>query len=148
MGPAGFGNMGNLEYSGRDSHTGRPSPAGRHFSFSNVLGLGDRVSLSIFCCTSVCQYFSKNSILTTPWCFFVCRCLTTTLTLPDYDVKCTFISARNFLDVWLSQKLDYRLWGLHPPFQNSKIKESNKTKQKIEDNPLEKEKERKSCLFV
>ena len=27
-------------------------------------------------------------------------------------------------------------------------KESNKTKQKIEDNPLEKEKERKSCMFV
>ena len=106
MGPAGFDNMGNLEYSGRDSHTGRPSPAGRHFSFSNVLGLGDRVSLSIFCCTSVCQYFSKNSIWTTPWCFFVCRCLTTTLTLPDYDVKCTFISARNFRDVSLSQKLD------------------------------------------
>ena len=35
-----------------------------------------------------------------------------------------------------------------PPFQISKIKESNKTKQKIEDNPLEKEEERKSCMFV
>ena len=35
-----------------------------------------------------------------------------------------------------------------PPFQISKIKESNKTKKKMEDNPLEKEKERKSCMFV
>ena len=35
-----------------------------------------------------------------------------------------------------------------PPFQISKIKESNKTKQKIEDHPLEKEEERKSCMFV
>ena len=35
-----------------------------------------------------------------------------------------------------------------PPFQISKIKKSNKTKQKIEDNPLEKEEERKSCMFV
>ena len=34
--------------------------------------------------------------------------------------------------------------GLQPP----KIKESNKTKQKIEDNPLEKEEEKKSCMFV
>ena len=42
------------------------------------------------------------------------------------------------------------LWGLQspPPLQISKIKESNKTKQNIEDNPLEKEKERKSCMFV
>ena len=40
------------------------------------------------------------------------------------------------------------LRGRNPPFQISKIKESNKTKQKIEDNPLEKEKERKSCMFV
>ena len=40
------------------------------------------------------------------------------------------------------------LRGLQPPFQISKIKKSNKTKQKIEDNPLEKEKERKSCMFV
>ena len=41
--------------------------------------------------------------------------------------------------------------GVAPPppsFQISKIKESNKTKQKIEDNPLEKEAERKSCMFV
>ena len=39
--------------------------------------------------------------------------------------------------------------GLNPPpFQISKIKESNKTKQIIEDNPLEKEVERKSCMFV
>ena len=30
---------------------------------------------------------------------------------------------------------------LYIPFQISKIKESNKTKQKIEDNPLEKERE-------
>ena len=37
---------------------------------------------------------------------------------------------------------------LQPPFQISKIKESNKTKQKIEDNPLEKEEERKSFMFV
>ena len=38
---------------------------------------------------------------------------------------------------------------LHPPpFQISKIKERNKTKQKVEDNPLEKEEERKSCMFV
>ena len=37
---------------------------------------------------------------------------------------------------------------LPPPFQISKIKESNKTKQKIEDNPLEKEEERKSCMFI
>ena len=35
-----------------------------------------------------------------------------------------------------------------PSFQISKIKESNKTKQKIKDNPLEKEEERKSCMFV
>ena len=34
------------------------------------------------------------------------------------------------------------------PISNLKIKESNKTKQKIEDNPLEKEEERKSCMFV
>ena len=41
------------------------------------------------------------------------------------------------------------LWGLHPPpFQISKIKESNKPKQKIGDTPLEKEEERKSCMFV
>ena len=42
------------------------------------------------------------------------------------------------------------LRGLQPsaPFQISKIKESNKTKQKIGDNPLEKEEERKSCMFV
>ena len=32
---------------------------------------------------------------------------------------------------------------MYPPFQISKIKESN-----IEDNPLEKEEERKSCIFV
>ena len=38
--------------------------------------------------------------------------------------------------------------GCNPPFQISKIKESNKTKQKIEDNPLETEEERKSCMFV
>ena len=32
---------------------------------------------------------------------------------------------------------------------NSRIKESNKTKQILtEDNPLEKEEERKSCMFV
>ena len=37
---------------------------------------------------------------------------------------------------------------LQPPFQISKIKDINKTKQKIEDNPLEKEEERKSCMFV
>ena len=35
-----------------------------------------------------------------------------------------------------------------PPLQISKIKESNKTKQKIGDNPLEMEEERKSCMFV
>ena len=41
------------------------------------------------------------------------------------------------------------LRGFAPPsFQISKIKESNKTKQKIEDSPLEKEEERKSCMFV
>ena len=40
------------------------------------------------------------------------------------------------------------LRGLQPPFQISKIKESNKTKQKIEDDPLEKEEERKSCMLV
>ena len=38
--------------------------------------------------------------------------------------------------------------GCTPPFQISKIKERNKTKQKVEDNPLEKEEERKSCMFV
>ena len=38
--------------------------------------------------------------------------------------------------------------GCNPPFQISKIKESNKTKQKLEDNPLEKEEERNSCMFV
>ena len=35
-----------------------------------------------------------------------------------------------------------------PTFQISKIRESNKTKQKIEGNPFEKEEERKSCMFV
>ena len=34
--------------------------------------------------------------------------------------------------------------GLQPP----KIKESNETKQKIVDNPFEKEEEKKSCMFV
>ena len=38
--------------------------------------------------------------------------------------------------------------GVAPPFQISKIKESNKTKQKIENNLLEKEEERKGCIFV
>ena len=38
--------------------------------------------------------------------------------------------------------------GLHPLLSNFKMKESNKTKQKIEYNPLEKEEERKSCMFV
>ena len=38
--------------------------------------------------------------------------------------------------------------GCNHPFQISKIKESNKTKQNIEGNPLEKEEERKSCMFV
>ena len=44
--------------------------------------------------------------------------------------------------------LEEGLQGLQPPYQISKIKESNKTKQKIEDNPLAKEEERKSCMFV
>ena len=44
--------------------------------------------------------------------------------------------------------LEGGLRGLLPPFQISKIEESYKTKQKIEDNPLEKEEERKSCIFV
>ena len=36
-----------------------------------------------------------------------------------------------------------------PPLSNfTKIKESNETKQKIGDNPLEKEEERKSYMFV
>ena len=39
--------------------------------------------------------------------------------------------------------------GWHPPpLQISKIKEINKPKQKIGDNPLENEEERKSCMFV
>ena len=45
----------------------------------------------------------------------------------------------------------YRGGGVTTPpplFQISKIKECNKTEQKIEDNPLEKEEERKSCTFV
>ena len=37
--------------------------------------------------------------------------------------------------------------GVATPLQISNIKESNKTKQKIEDNPLENEEERKSCMF-
>ena len=37
---------------------------------------------------------------------------------------------------------------MQPPFQISKIKGSNKTKQKVEDDPIEKEEERKSCIFV
>ena len=42
-----------------------------------------------------------------------------------------------------------RLRGLHLPLSNfKKIKESYITKQKIEDNPLEKKEERKSCIFV
>ena len=40
------------------------------------------------------------------------------------------------------------LLELHTPFQTSKIKESNKTLKKIGNNPLEKEQERKSCMFV
>ena len=40
------------------------------------------------------------------------------------------------------------LRGLQPPFQISKLKESNKTKQKIDDNPIEREEERKNCMFV
>ena len=39
-------------------------------------------------------------------------------------------------------------WGCNHPFQISKIKESNKTKKKIEGNPLEKEEKRKSCIIV
>ena len=35
-----------------------------------------------------------------------------------------------------------------PPSYVKIIKESNKTKQKIEDNPVEKEKERKSFMFI
>ena len=38
--------------------------------------------------------------------------------------------------------------GIAPPFQISKIKETNKTKQKKDDNPIEREEERKSCMFV
>ena len=39
--------------------------------------------------------------------------------------------------------------GVATPFSNFKNKrEYNKTKQKIEYNPLEKEEERKSCMFV
>ena len=37
---------------------------------------------------------------------------------------------------------------LQPPFQIPKIKKSDKTKQKIEENPLENDEERKSCMFV
>ena len=41
------------------------------------------------------------------------------------------------------------LRGLQPrPFQISKIKGRNKKKKKKEVNPLKKEEERKSCLFV
>ena len=40
------------------------------------------------------------------------------------------------------------VYGDCTPLQISKIKESNNTKQKIEDNPLEKEEERKNCMFV
>ena len=55
---------------------------------------------------------------------------------------------------WPNLKLHWQIYtrgglrGLQPPFQISKIKESNKTKQKIDDNPLEKEEERKSCMFI
>ena len=38
--------------------------------------------------------------------------------------------------------------GVATPLSNFKIKDSNKTEQKIEDNPLEKVEERKSCMFV
>ena len=57
----------------------------------------------------------------------------------------------NILYGWLSNnKQCYTLADLEggvtrvapPPFQISKIKESNKTKQKIKDNPLEKEREK------
>ena len=45
--------------------------------------------------------------------------------------------------------LEGRLGGCNnPPFQISKIKESNTTKQKIEDNPLGNEEERKRCMLV
>ena len=37
--------------------------------------------------------------------------------------------------------------GVATPLSNFKNKESNKTKQK-EDNPLETEEERKSCMFI
>ena len=39
---------------------------------------------------------------------------------------------------------DLKGGGLQPPFQIKK----KKTKQKIEDDPLEKKEERKSCIFV
>ena len=38
--------------------------------------------------------------------------------------------------------------GVATPFQISKIKDSNKPKQIKEENPLEKEEKRKSCMFV
>ena len=41
-----------------------------------------------------------------------------------------------------------RGYGGCNPLSNFKIKGGNKTKQKLEDNPLEKEEERKSCMFV
>ena len=51
----------------------------------------------------------------------------------------------HILDIGGSRK---GLRGLQPPLSNFKeIKEKNKTKQKIEDNPLEKEEERKSYIF-
>ena len=36
----------------------------------------------------------------------------------------------------------------NPPFKFRKTKESNKTKQKIDYNPLQKEEERMGCMFV
>ena len=38
--------------------------------------------------------------------------------------------------------------GVATPLSNFKTKESHKTKQKIDDNPIEREEERKSCMFV
>ena len=88
--------------------------------------------------------------------------------LPDIKLSCTFLFINiQFLSKFAHIKrvagylfctgsnslayLEGGWWGVTevaPPFQFSKIKESNKTKQKVEDSSLEKEEKRKSCMFV
>ena len=71
--------------------------------------------------------------------------------ISDWKISVNFkgaADARKVLPSNALADLEGGLQGFQPPFQILKIKESNKRKQKIGDNPLEKEEERKSCMFV